>query len=75
MKASRILLVGCELLKMMSICDLKIDDWKYLEMYSEYVKARNHNVKYSAIICGGSSGSTSLAKTIEANEVKEGVSE
>ena len=51
MKASRILLIGCELLKLMSICDLKIDDYKYLEMYSEYVKARNHNVKYCAIIC------------------------
>jgi len=51
MKAARILLIGCELLKMMSICDLKIDDYKYLELYSEYVKARNHNVKYSAIIC------------------------
>lgn len=50
MKAARILLIGCELLKMMSICDLRIDDYKYLELYSEYVKARNNKVKYSAII-------------------------
>lgn len=50
MKAARILLIGRELLKLMSICDLKIDDYKYLEMYSEYVKARNSKVKYSAII-------------------------
>ena len=51
MKAARILLIGRELLKLMSICDLKIDDWKYLDMYSEYVKSRNNKVKYSAIIC------------------------
>lgn len=50
MKAARLLFIGNELLKMMSICDLRIDDYKYLELYSEYVKARNNKVKYSAII-------------------------
>lgn len=50
MKAAKILNIGAELLKMMSICDLKIQDFQYLEMYSEYVKARNSNVKYNAII-------------------------
>lgn len=50
MKAVKILNIGAELLKMMSICDLKVEDYKYLEMYSEYVKARNACVKYNAVI-------------------------
>ena len=51
MKAINLLKIGSELLKIMSFCDLKIDDWKYLELYSEYVKSRNNRVKYSAMIC------------------------
>ena len=50
MKAVKILNIGAELLKMMSICDLRLQDFQYLEMYSEYIKARNANVKYNAII-------------------------
>lgn len=50
MKAARILILGSELLKMMSNCDLRIDDYKYLGLYSEYIKARKGNNKYIAII-------------------------
>lgn len=51
MKAVKILKIGAELLKMMSFCDLRVQDVQYLEMYSEYVKARMNNEKYNAIIC------------------------
>lgn len=44
------MILGSELLKMMSNCDLRIDDYKYLGLYSEYTKARKGNNKYIAII-------------------------
>lgn len=50
MKAVNLLRIGAELLKLMSICDLKVSDWQYLEMYSEYVKGRNNHIKYDVII-------------------------
>jgi Iap family predicted aminopeptidase len=50
MKAIKIIEIGAELLKMMSFCDLRVQDVQYIELYSEYVKARNNNVKYNAII-------------------------
>ena len=50
MKAARILLMGRELLKMMSIYDLKVEDYRYIELYSEYVKARQNHEKYAAVI-------------------------
>ena len=42
--------MGRELLKMMSICDLKVEDYRYIELYSEYVKARQNHEKYAVII-------------------------
>lgn len=50
MKAIKIIEIGAELLKMMSFCDLRVADVQYIELYSEYVKARNNNIKYNAII-------------------------
>lgn len=50
MKAVNILRIGNELLKMMSLYDLRVGDYKYIEMYSEYVKERKNHVKYDAII-------------------------
>lgn len=50
MKAINLLKIGTELLKLMSICDLRVGDWQYIEMYSEYVKNRNNHVKYDVII-------------------------
>jgi DNA-directed RNA polymerase delta subunit len=50
MKAINLLKIGSELLKLMSICDLRVNDWQYIEMYSEYVKKRNNHIKYEVII-------------------------
>lgn len=50
MKAVNLLKIGAELLKMMSICDLKVNDWQYVEMYSEYVKERKNHTKYDVVI-------------------------
>lgn len=50
MKAVNLLKIGSELLKLMSICELKVTDWQYLEMYSEYVRSRENRIKYDVII-------------------------
>lgn len=50
MKAVNLLKIGAELLKMMSIYDLKVNDWQYVEMYSKYVKARKNHTKYDVVI-------------------------
>lgn len=63
MKVVKLLSLGKEFLKIMSFCDLKVEDYKYIEMYSEYVKARQNNEKYTFVImklsqCYGISEST-----------------
>lgn len=50
MKVVKLLSLGKEFLKIMSFCDLKVEDYKYIEMYSEYVKARQNNEKYTFVI-------------------------
>lgn len=50
MKVVKLLHLGKELLKMMSLCELRVDDYKYIELYSEYVKARQEHVKYAVVI-------------------------
>lgn len=50
MKAAILLKIGAELLKMMSICDLRVQDVEYIELYAQYVKARNNHEKYNVII-------------------------
>lgn len=63
MKVVKLLSLGKDFLKIMSFCDLKVEDYKYIEMYSEYVKARQNNEKYTFVImklsrCYGISEST-----------------
>ena len=50
MKVVKLLVFGRELLKLMSICGLKVEDYRYIELYSEYVKKRMNREKYSVII-------------------------
>lgn len=50
MKVAKLLQIGAELLKLMSICDLRVSDYQYLELYSEYVKACKNNEKRTATI-------------------------
>lgn len=38
------------MLKVMSANDVKLNDWKYVEMYEEYVLMRAEGVKYRAVI-------------------------
>lgn len=38
MKAANLVKIARELLKMMSYCDLKVSDWQWLDLYSEYIK-------------------------------------
>lgn len=40
-----------ELLKVMSICDLKCDDYKYIELHEEYAKMRHNGDKVDYILC------------------------
>lgn len=50
MKVAKLLQIGAELLKLMSICDLRVSDFQYLELYSDYVKACKNNEKRTATI-------------------------
>ena len=50
MKKVELLTMGCELLKMMSENGIKIDDYKYIELFKEYLKRRKNNEKYWVII-------------------------
>lgn len=50
MKGAKLLQISAEILKLMSICDLRVTDYKYLELYSEYVKACENQEKRTATI-------------------------
>lgn len=50
MKAVEFLKIGRELLKLMSSFDLKCDDYKYIEMYEEYVIMRGEKEKVDYIL-------------------------
>ena len=50
MKAVEFLQLGKEILKMMSNCDLRINDYKYIEMYDEYARMRVSNEKVDYIL-------------------------
>ena len=50
MKAANLVKIAKELLKMMSYCDLKVSDWQWLDLYSEYVKNKKMHVKHNANI-------------------------
>ncbi len=50
MKMVELLKIGRELLKLMSACDLKRDDYLYIDLYEEYAKMRNNGEKVEYII-------------------------
>ena len=50
MKAIEILLIGREMLKIMSEIGLRTNDYKYLPMYEEYVEMRRSNNKVDYIL-------------------------
>ena len=50
MKLAELVKIGAEMLKMMSENDVKLNDWKYVDMYEEYVLMRAEGVKYRAVI-------------------------
>ena len=39
-----------DLLKMMSDFDLRTSDWKYIDLYSEFVKNKQNHIKYNTNI-------------------------
>jgi hypothetical protein len=51
MKVVEFLKIGRELLKLMSSFDLKCSDYKYIELYDEYMKMRVENEKVDYILC------------------------
>ena len=50
MEIAEIVRLGREILKTLSENDVRIDDWKYLQMYEEYRRMRSNRVKYRAAI-------------------------
>lgn len=50
MKAAKIVQIGAKIMELMSNFDLKLSDYKFLELYSEYVKACKNNEKRTATI-------------------------
>jgi len=50
MKVAKILLMGIEMLKLLSENEVRIGDWKYVKMYFEYECMRENGVKYRAAI-------------------------
>lgn len=50
MKAVEFLQIGKEILRLMSCCDLRRDDYKYIGMYEEYTRLRENNEKVDYIL-------------------------
>lgn len=50
MKAANLIKISAEILKMMSENDLKVEDYKHIDLYLDYRKARQNKEKYNAII-------------------------
>lgn len=50
MKVIEILQLGREILKKMSECGIKVDDYKYADMYREYEEMRSKGEKYWYVI-------------------------
>ena len=46
MKGVDLLLLGREMLKMMSSADIKRDDWRYIRLYEEYTAMRECGEKF-----------------------------
>ena len=50
MKAVEILQIGREILKMMSECGIRVEDYKYADLYREYEEMRSRGDKYWYVI-------------------------
>lgn len=50
MKAIEFLKIGRELLKTMSNCDLRLDDFKHIELYEEYARMRSEGEKVDYVL-------------------------
>lgn len=46
MKVAELVKISCELLKMLSKHEVKTDDYRYVEMYYEYLRLRGRKEKY-----------------------------
>ena len=46
MEVVELLGLGERLLKLMSECDIKVTDYKYISMYDKYVRLREEHCKY-----------------------------
>ena len=51
MKVVEFLKIGRELLKLLSNCDLKQNDWKHIELYEDYARMRGEGEKVDYILC------------------------
>ena len=50
MKAIELLKIGAEMLNLMSKCDLRRDDYRYVGMFEEYMQRRRSGEKVDAIL-------------------------
>lgn len=50
MKVVNLLIIGRELLKLMSDCDLKRDDYLYIGLYLEYTRMRGEGEKVDYVL-------------------------
>lgn len=46
MKVVELLKIGAEMLKLMSKHDVNRDDWRFVQMYEEFLEMRSKGVKY-----------------------------
>lgn len=50
MKVVELLSIGGEILKRMSDCGIRVDDYKYADMHREYVDMRSRGEKYWYVV-------------------------
>ena len=50
MTAVELVKISTDAMKMMSKYDIRLDDWKYVRMYEEYLAMREHREKFRYII-------------------------
>ena len=52
MKAAEIVEIGEKMMKMLSGADIRMDDWRHLGLWREYVKAVSAGAKVSGVVAG-----------------------
>lgn len=50
MKIAKLVKISMDMLKLMSEYGIKIDDWKYVNAYYDFLNMRDNRVKYRAAI-------------------------